>query len=142
MNFLDERLPARFWARVAPCPISGCWLWTGTTVRGGYARVQSGGKHKLAHRVAHEALVGPIPTGTEIDHRCRVRCCVNPAHLEPVTHRVNVLRSDGVAARRARQTHCKRGHELSGANLRTFERKPGHFMRTCRTCANSARRAA
>lgn len=137
-NFLDPRLPACFWSQVQPCPMSGCWLWTGTEIGGGYGRTKSAGRGLLVHRHSYGSLVGPIPDGLVIDHLCRVRCCVNPAHLEPVTQQVNVRRSDSQMARRAAQTHCKRGHELAGDNLKVFERSPNRFMRTCITCERAA----
>jgi hypothetical protein len=71
------------------------------------------GKVRLAHRVIYEYLVGPIPDGLSIDHLCRVRHCVNPAHLEPVTHRENVLRGQAPTAVNGRKTRCKRGHEFN-----------------------------
>ena len=66
----------------------------------------------------YELMVGPIPDGLVIDHVCNNRGCVRPDHLRPVTQRENILRGEGVAAKRARQTHCKRGHELAGENIR------------------------
>lgn len=81
----------RFWARVGKSGgESACWLWAGCTRRG-YGRVWRGGKMVLAHRVAYELLVGPIPEGLTLDHLCRNRACCNPNDLEPVTDRVNIL---------------------------------------------------
>lgn len=73
---------------------SGCWVWQHRIDRTGYGRTRkgSGGTNRLAHRVAYENLVGPIPSGLELDHLCRVRACINPKHLEPVTRQENVLR--------------------------------------------------
>ncbi len=71
---------------------SGCWIWVGSLLHDGYARVRIGAKKVLVHRFTYESFCGPIPQGLEIDHLCRVRCCVNPHHLEPVTHLENVLR--------------------------------------------------
>lgn len=134
MNFLDERLPPRFWDKVQPCPMSGCWLFVGASTRGGYG-VIGNGPHSVvyAHRLAYEAFVGPIAEGLQIDHRCRVRCCCNPAHLEPVTPLVNVTRgivADVQRARHAAQTHCKRGHLYDDAN--TYRRTNGR--RACKQC--------
>lgn len=73
---------------------AGCWEWTGpmnrSTGYGSCYSVEDG--LKLTHRAAYEALVGPIPDGMEVDHLCRNRACCNPAHLEPVTHGVNMRR--------------------------------------------------
>jgi hypothetical protein len=73
---------------------------------------------------------GPIPDGLHLDHLCKVRNCVRPSHLEAVTPRENVMRSDGVASLNARKTHCKRGHPFSGRNL--YVRPNGE--RACRKC--------
>lgn len=99
------------------------------------------GKMRLAHRVAYEIHVGPIPDGLEIDHLCRVRCCVNPDHLEPVTHRENMRRSpswNSVGRRQKAKTHCPKGHPYSGYNL--IVTKSG--CRFCRKCQNSHKRKA
>jgi len=85
-----------------PVPFSGCWVWTGSLQGGGYARIMTDGRMQPAHRVAYELKHGPIPDGLEMDHLCRVRCCVNPDHLEAVTTSVNQLRGNApsvVAAR-------------------------------------------
>ncbi len=70
--------------------VDGCWLWTAGLDRHGYGQVSHDDKMRRAHRVVYEALVGPIPEGLEIHHHCRVRSCVNPSHLEPVTHAQNM----------------------------------------------------
>lgn len=71
---------------------TGCWIWVGRLNRNGYGRICLGGREPMAHRVSYELHVGPIPDGLVLDHLCRVRCCVNPFHLEPVTVQVNTLR--------------------------------------------------
>lgn len=72
----------------------GCWEWTGSKDLNGYGRLNGGaGRSPVpAHRAVYEALVGPIPDGLEIDHICFNHGCVNPAHLEPVTHSENMRR--------------------------------------------------
>lgn len=118
-----------------------CWLWLGSGLASGYGTFGVKVGHRkyrkpLAHRWNYERHVGPIPEGLVIDHLCKTPACVNPAHLEAVTQRENVLRGDSFAATRAQQTHCKRGgHELAGDNL-IFRRN----MRECRTCENEAQR--
>lgn len=104
---------------------SGCWLWKKPTPNG-YGRVGL----VWAHRLAYELLVGPIPTGLELDHLCRAPACVNPAHLEPVTHFENLRRGNGPAAINARKTHCIRGHGFTAEN--TY--RPPSGDRRCRTC--------
>lgn len=115
-----------FWAKVDRGTTDGCWLWLGAHRATGYGSFRG----QCSHRFAYELVVGPIPEGLELDHLCRVRECVNPAHLEPVTRRENILRSDNFAGQRARQTHCKRGHEFTAAN--TYVNARGN--RSCRTC--------
>jgi hypothetical protein len=119
----------RFWSKVAAAS-NGCWLWTGSRYSNGYGYFWlRRGRSALAHRVAYELAAGPIDEGMELDHLCRVRHCVNPAHLEAVTHRVNDLRGVGVSAINAAKTHCPAGHPLSGDNLYVARGK-----RQCRTC--------
>lgn len=96
---------------------SGCWCWTAGKNRKGYGIVGRDGSTLLAHRLVYELLAGKIQKGLELDHICRRRNCTNPAHLEQVTHRENVLRGVGPIARNAAKTHCKHGHELSVDNL-------------------------
>ena len=107
----------RLWRHISPEPNTGCWLWAGHCCPKGYGKVGLNGKTARAHRVAYEAYIGAIPKGLTLDHLCRVRCCVNPNHLEPVTHKENVLRGESPSARHARLTHCPQGHPYSGKNL-------------------------
>jgi hypothetical protein len=120
----------RFWSYVDVQSDTECWNWLGGTVKGRYGKFKVNGKHVGAHRLAYELLVGDIPQGLELDHVCRNTLCVNPNHLEPVTHKVNVLRGFSFSAHQSRQTHCKRGHGLSGDNL--YIRPDGH--RSCKEC--------
>lgn len=113
----------------------GCWLWTGARKAGGYGQIKVGEQSRLAHRALYELLVGPIPEGLELDHLCRVRECVNPEHLEPVTRRENVLRGVAPAAANARKTHCPQGHPYEGRNVYINAASGG---RVCRTCNNAA----
>lgn len=95
-----------------------CWEWTGRFGDHGYGSYSVSGSTKQAHRLVWELLVGPVAPGLTIDHLCRVRSCVNPDHLEPVTMRENTLRSPiAPAAVNARKTHCPRGHPYAGDNV-------------------------
>lgn len=127
-------LSERLWRRVEKT--DACWLWQGST-RHGYGQIQNGRGMSLTHRLAYEELVGPIPAGLQLDHLCRVRNCVNPAHMEPVTQRENILRGEGFAARNAVVTHCPKGHEYSGANLRVCGGLAAG-QRKCRQCHREA----
>src|SRR5690349_1913777 len=99
----------RFWPKVdknGPVPIKRpdlgpCWLWTKGCTPAGYGAFSIGHKHMAAHRFAYEVLIGPIRNGLDLDHLCRVRSCVNPSHLEPVTRSINLLRGDTIVAKRA-----------------------------------------
>ena len=140
----SNRLPVntailtRFFAKVYLHPdmwygTSQCWLWTGSRCKlKGYARLLYKGAPQRAHRLAYLFFVGEIPDET-IDHLCRIRNCVNPAHLEPASNHTNVLRGNGPTARNARKTHCLRGHEFTPENIR-FINTNGREGRTCRAC--------
>lgn len=132
VNYGDTRLHPSDWRKIFPCPMSGCWLWFGAQLANGYGSVGIvgyGDRSCLAHRYVYTMLVGPIQNGLHIDHRCRVKCCVNPAHLEAVTQQVNNARG----AFHRRKTHCIRGHALEGDNL-IWRR--GRTERACRACVN------
>lgn len=103
----DGPLPERFWKKVDKT--ASCWLWTASLAKG-YGQFHMNGALRMAHRVAYEALIGPIAVGLDLDHLCRVPRCVNPDHLEPVTHRENVLRSESFAAKQVMRTECPHGH--------------------------------
>lgn len=131
----------RFWAKVdKTSDPNGCWLWTASLSSVGYGAFGIGGRKTnkvyLAHRVAYELIVGTIPDGLQIDHICMVRCCVNPDHMEPVTQRENILRGNGMSARHARQTHCKRGHEFNDENSEI----DSLGRRVCKVCRRQVRR--
>lgn len=111
-----------------------CWLWTGAKAKG-YGRFTVGRRTIQAHRWAYELFVGPIPDGLVIDHLCRVPACCNPAHLEPVTRRVNNVRGVGWAGQHYRKTECAKGHPLAGGNLYVH---PTNGRRACRRCVADA----
>jgi hypothetical protein len=119
----------RFEAKYIPVPFSGCWLWTGGLMPHGYGKFQiptdKGQRGLCAHRYAYETFRGPIPQGLTLDHSCRVRSCVNPWHLEPMTRGKNVLIGVGPTAINARKTHCPYGHPYSHKD---------RWQRRCHTC--------
>lgn len=132
-------IPERLEAKVERVPFSGCWIWTGATYSNGYGHYKRANSRQAvtAHRGFYELLRGPIPPGMDIDHLCRVRCCVNPSHLEPVTRREN-LRRGGVltqlaqhAAKRGEAQTCKKGHAMTAENTYVY---PDGRHRACRIC--------
>jgi hypothetical protein len=114
----------RFWEKVDKTET--CWLWTAFTRRG-YGRFRVGGAIVQAHRWSYELHAGPVAEGLELDHLCRNKACVNPDHLEPVTHEVNNERRVFTP-----RTHCPGGHEFTPEN--TSRR------RECRTCHRDRQR--
>ncbi|MFJ1461805.1 HNH endonuclease signature motif containing protein [Nocardia sp. N2S4-5] len=126
-------LPERLAAKIAINESTGCWEWSGCRTASGYGRAWDGKRADWAHRVLYRIARGEIPEGKVLDHLCRVRHCVNPAHLEPVTDRENTVRGvcpEVTRARHRAKKFCKRDHELFGANVYIDRR--GH--RVCRTC--------
>ena len=122
----------RFEEKYTPEPNSGCWLWTAGVNKHGYGKFYVDGKTVGAHKFAYESKYGRVPTGLHLDHKCRVRSCCNPDHLEPVTCQENILRGAGLAAGNARKTHCVNGHPLEGDNIYTVTKAHG---RRCKVCS-------
>ena len=106
-----------------------CWLWTGGKTPGGYGKFWNGKREEVAHRFAYRLLAGAFDETLDLDHLCRVRHCVNPAHLEAVTNRENMIRGESPSARQFRAAVCKYGHPLQGDNV--ISTKSG---RRCREC--------
>jgi hypothetical protein len=128
---MSRDLETRIRARIGKAdPSTGCIPWTGEAFGNGYgllAIVRNGKRvRRRAHRLVYELLVGPIPEGLTLDHLCRNRICVNTAHLEPVTQAINSERAAGWVAGR-----CRRGHELTDANIYVA---PKSGKRQCRAC--------
>lgn len=127
-----------------PEPNTGCFIWLGHLTKLGYGKIGItrivNGKKKLnmvsAHREAYKYFVGPIPEGLVLDHKCRMRCCVNPDHLEPVTQQENCRRGDAVKNNRlaaAMRTHCRSGlHRLTVDNI-VFH----GGVRLCKACSQA-----
>lgn len=122
--------PEKVLARLDTSDPDSCWLWPGAVRPDGYGVVSVADKTRPVHRYLYEQLVGPVPDGLQLDHLCRVRHCCNPAHLEPVTGKENVLRGIGHSAENARKDVCQEGHPLTGDNV--YVRPSG--ARNCRTC--------
>lgn len=129
-----ETFEEYFWSLVESDE-SGCWAWFGSFTSYGYGRVRKDRKEKVAHRVAYELLVGPIPEGLVLDHLCNNRWCVNPDHLEPVTQHENIIRGEGLAAKNRLKTHCPNGHRYDTRNTWIrYDRESGRPFRQCRKC--------
>ena len=128
----------KFWSKVQVGGLFDCWAWRGGKQSGGYGALVVGSRTDgsrrvvLAHRWSYEYAVGPIEGGLDIDHLCRNRACVNPLHLEPVTHRVNCLRGVSPCAIHAQKTHCPHGHPYDAVTRRG--------SRLCRVCRRAGRR--
>jgi len=90
-----------------------CWLWSGKLSAEGYGRLGHGRKFHPVHRWIYEQLVAPVPKHLHMDHLCRVRHCVNPEHMEPVTPGENVRRGVSPIAKNSNKTHCPNGHQLT-----------------------------
>lgn len=121
----------RFWSKTdRPSRAGSCWNWVGPINNRGYGRFNVGRRFsEYAHRFAWRIANGSIPDGLQIDHLCRNRKCVNPAHLEVVTPRQNTLRGTSPSAAHARQDRCIHGHLFDGSY-----RRRGKTIRRCLTC--------
>ena len=114
----------------------GCWIWTARVDNFGYGHFKVKGRSLKAHRVAWTISNGEIPLDKLIDHLCRNPRCVNPAHMELVTHEENVRRGISPTAVNSRKTHCPKGHPLSGDNLLMYKTR-----RRCAECCRARDRA-
>ena len=123
-------IPRNIESRIERIPESGCWIWRGSLCKYGYGRMEINHKKLMVHRVVYEMSRGPIPDGLQLDHLCRVRCCINPDHLEVVTSQQNTLRGKSPAALNAKKTHCPHGHLLD----RIAKGYSSKFRRICSTC--------
>jgi hypothetical protein len=142
---LARSWPERFWAKVDREGDYGswngtkCWGWTSSRTPGGYSVFHRREAKRIITRMAHvltyELTVGEIPEGYTIDHLCRNVGCVNPQHLEPVPHGVNLLRGNTVNAKNAAKTHCKQGHEFTAENTYI---NPKSGCRQCKACQRDA----
>ena len=115
---------------------NGCWKWTATIQNLGYGQFSVNGHLVLAHRFSYELVNGTIPDGYELDHLCRNRSCVNPAHLEVVTHSENGKRGNSglhTAMKNWAKTHCPQGHPYDEANTYYWR-----GQRKCRVCSKEA----
>lgn len=133
-SFKLSALPVRLREKIWVNPKTGCWLWTGYVTKAGYARISGARRTSrrwvYVHRATYEFFRGKISDDLELDHLCRERSCVNPAHLEPVPHTENIARGNWKDHWYRTRTHCKKGHVLDEANIVIW--KNDH--RRCRIC--------
>lgn len=132
----SRSLDERFWEKVQKSP--GCWNWTAST-RAGYGGIKIRGKNKLAHRVSYEMIVATIPDDLTIDHLCKNKLCVNPAHMEVVSLSENVKRAQpwlkSALTRGAHQSakvSCPNGHP--------YDYTSPNGKRGCKTCRRATYR--
>lgn len=128
----------RFWAKVQKCP-TGCWEWQGAHGPAGHGRFYYNGRTQPAHQYSYEFHKGPVPQGLELDHLCRNPRCVNPEHLEAVSHKENMHRAPKVVAMMA-ATQCPKGHPYNLLNT-YFHPNGGRVCRECRNERKNARYA-
>jgi len=130
-----KTLEERFWLKVDKT--DGCWVWTASTKPNGYGQIGLGAKGEgtgLAHRVAWFLTYDEWPS-EQLDHLCRNRRCVNPAHLEDVAPVVNTRRGD--SGRPWREKRCQRGHDWTDpSNVYTY----ANGRHRCRACARERER--
>lgn len=127
----EDLTSRRFWSRVKVLD-NGCWEWQGSTSQYGYGHFTADGQ-SLAHRWAYSHFVAPIPQGEQIDHLCKNRACVNPAHLAPVTLHENLIRGRRENQHTVR-THCPNGHAYTPETTLETRQPNGHLTRTCSIC--------
>jgi hypothetical protein len=137
---LTKDFESRLWAKVDKTAEGGCWIWTACLNDAGYGMIGVSGKPRRAHRVVYELTYGSIPDGKELDHICRVRRCVNPNHLRPVSRRENLTAPGSLAiiAKYAATYTCVNGHSLTdpeNVRIKVNTAVPGkHLKRECRAC--------
>ena len=134
---IEHRFGEKCWYN----PYTGCIEWMGWLNRDGYGGLVVDGVRWLAHRLAYTLAHGQFPAGLESDHLCRNRSCVNPEHIEPVTHRENTLRSSLPRMIAHRENRCVRGHALTAENTQVIHSKRRGRLTRCATCLRAIHRA-
>ena len=136
----------RFWEKIRLGDPDACWNWLVAVDQHGYGKIRIGGRRATggrdvkAHQFSYEIKYGPVPEGLEIDHLCRNPRCVNPVHLEAVTHGENMRRGMSISGRNFRKTHCSRGHAFDEGNTQIKIDNRGRTHRSCKTCHREGQR--
>jgi hypothetical protein len=85
-NRMMDKIEKRFWKKVNKGGPDECWLWTASTMKGGYGQLNINKKSEPAHRLSYLFNGGGDVRGRHIYHICENTGCVNPAHLVALTH--------------------------------------------------------
>lgn len=131
---MSNNISQRFWDKVEKT--ESCWNWTAYKDRDGYGHFKTDKISHYAHRFSYELFKNKIPQDKELDHLCRNRKCVNPNHLEVVTHKENMLRGESIQTKNAQKTHCVNGHEFNEENTYVWKNN----NRRCRVCNRNVKR--
>ena len=120
-------------SRCCGSKIDGCWIYTGFRNKKGYGRTTYKGRQVLVYNITYGLLIGKVKHGLELHHKCNTPACVNPYHLQQVTHRQNMIDfgTTNYCAIQAKKTHCKNGHEFTPEN--TYKIHHGK-NRNCKKC--------
>lgn len=127
-------LPYLIWVLIEPEPQSGCWIWMGSRNKGGYGKIYYKHHYWMAHRLVYTLVTENHPGDLDLDHLCRVRACVNPKHLEPVTRSENLKRGLQGSVQQ-----CPYGHNYDEKN--TYHHNGHRYCRACHRKAESRRRS-
>jgi hypothetical protein len=130
----------KIWSNVQASSAEGCWTWNGSRNNAGYGQVTINYRNKRAHRFFYEMLIGNIPENKVIDHTCRNKSCVNPAHMEIVTVGENSRRGQSRLMEAHRNNTCANGHKWNRLNLRVRPQKDGTAKICCRICQNDTQK--
>lgn len=134
MSRVKKNVLDRFYEKVV-MGNNGCWQWIACKSVSGYGWFNDGIKNMRAHRYSYLVFKGDIPSNLVIDHICRNRLCVNPAHLRLVTTRENLLCGNTFAANNKLKTHCVKGHGFTEENTYNYISR-GNPSRGCKECKN------
>jgi hypothetical protein len=106
----------RYQKRILIDPATGCWLWQGAKTSKGRGCVRIDGRTITTHKLFFTLLIGPVPDGMELHHKCEVKHCCNPEHLVPKTRLEHRRLHPGRRYANAEKTHCKNGHPFDADN--------------------------